>query len=95
MKALEFNSVLLSGEEANAIHNILFVSGHKELAELIFQKAQRSETDHAYAEALELWDDVEFEIDENPVVSASEEGAFVMVWQWVGNENMKNATISD
>jgi len=87
-----FAPVILYSEDAQAVHDALLTSGHSELADLISQKAQRTETDRAYASALELWDDGEFEVDENPIVSSSKDGAFVMVWQWLGSDEIEPKT---
>jgi hypothetical protein len=51
------------------------------------ERAQRTDSDRRYANALELLEEGSFEVDDEPVVSASEDGAFVMVWKWVDAES--------
>lgn len=87
----DFNPVFLSGSEAVALHRALYANGHSELAALISQKAQRTESDRKYAASLQSFDDDVFEIDDAPVVSSSESGAFVMVWQWVDAAETNNS----
>lgn len=53
----------------------------------MLERSQRTDTDRKYANALELREEGTFEMDDAPVVSASENGAFVMVWQWVDAES--------
>lgn len=77
--------VLLYGDESKAVHEALTSSGHHALADMLVSKAQRSKTDFKFISATSLIDDSDFEIDDEPVVSASEEGAYVMVWRWVSN----------
>jgi hypothetical protein len=79
----EFHSVFLSPNEAKAAHDALLDAGKHKLASQIREKAKRSEIDQRYADTLDLPDENEFAIDEDPVVSPSDDGAFVMVWQWV------------
>jgi hypothetical protein len=82
MKTSEMHSVLLHQEEVIAIHEALVSSGHHQLANLLAKKATRSRMDKRYAAAVPMGDD-SFSIDSDPIVSWSEDGAFVMVWQWV------------
>jgi hypothetical protein len=82
MKTSEMHSVLLHQEEVIAIHEALVSSGHHQLANLLAKKTIRSRMDKRYAAALPMGDDG-FSIDSDPIVSSSEDGAFVMVWQWV------------
>jgi hypothetical protein len=90
MTSQRFSPALLSGNEAEAIHEALLTSGYSELAELISQKAQRTESDRKYAATVRSFGDDAFEMDDAPVVSSSESGAFVMVWQWVDAAEMND-----
>ncbi len=87
MSHITFHPAYLSGSDAGKIHRALVESGHAELADIISERAQRTESDHRYANALELLEEGTFEVDDEPVVSSSEGGAFVMVWQWVDAES--------
>jgi hypothetical protein len=82
-----FAPVILYSEDAKAVHDALISSGHLELANIISERAQRTDSDRRYANALELPEEGTFEMDDTPVVSSSEDGAFVMVWQWVDAES--------
>jgi hypothetical protein len=90
MTSQRFSPALLSGNEAEAIHEALLTSGYSELAELISQKTQRTESDRKYAATVRSFEDGVFEMDDAPVVSSSEDGAFVMVWQWVDAAETRN-----
>ncbi|MCX6942315.1 MAG: hypothetical protein NTX09_16560 [Verrucomicrobia bacterium] len=81
-----FSPALLFHKEAKAVHDALAASGHHALASMIASKARRSETDRQFIAALPRLDDSDFDVDDEPVVSASEDGAYVMVWRWVANE---------
>ena len=90
MPDVTFHTAYLSSLSSKQIHRALLESGHTELAEMLYESAQRSETDRRYAGALELFEKGVFEVDDAPVVSASEDGAFVMVWQWVDAESAQD-----
>ena len=81
-----FSSVVLYSDDAKAIHDALLASGHDALAAMIATKALRSKTDRRFIAALPRLDDSDFDVDDEPVVSVSEDGAYVMVWRWVTNE---------
>lgn len=78
---------MLVGAEAKAIHDALMSSGHAALATMIASKGRRSEIDRQFIAALPRFDDSDFDVDDEPVVSASEDGAYVMVWRWIANED--------
>jgi hypothetical protein len=65
----------------------LLSSGHEELANMLATKAQRTRIEFQFIEALPRLDGNVFSVDEQPVVSVSENGAYVMVWHWVPNED--------
>jgi hypothetical protein len=83
MKTNSFHPAYLLPEEVLAIHEALLSTGHQELASSLANKARRSDLETRYATAVLLDDENVFSMDEAPVVSASECGAYVMVWQWV------------
>ncbi len=87
MSDITFHPAYLSGSEAEKIHRALVESGHTDLADIMSERSQRTDTDRRYANALELLEEGTFEMDDAPVVSSSEDGAFVMVWQWVDSES--------
>jgi hypothetical protein len=83
MKTSEMHSVLLHQEEVIAIHEALVKAGFYQLANLLANKATRSEMDQRYAATIPMGEVDGYSRDSNPIVSSSEDGAFVMVWQWV------------
>jgi hypothetical protein len=83
MKSIPFQTAYLNPEEVLRIHEALVSAGHEELAGLLASKASRTEWEKQYAAAIQLADENVFSMDDAPIVSASEEGAYVMVWQWV------------
>lgn len=83
MKTNTFYPAYLLPEEVLAIHEALLSAGHEELATRLANKARRLELEKRYAAAVLLADENLFSLDDAPVVSASEGGAYVMVWQWV------------
>lgn len=82
----DFGPILLYGNDVKNVHDALVSSDHDELALLIASKAKRSVIDHKLIGALPCLDEHYFSVDENPVVSASEQGGYVLVWHWVSNE---------
>ena len=86
MNENQFAAVLLGPSEAETVYQYLVRSGANELAEMILEKGSRDDLDRNYASMVELWDDSEFSIDEDPVVAKTQDGAFVMIWQWVSNQ---------
>ncbi len=81
-----FAPIMLYSDEAKAVHDALAASGYGALATMLASKAQRSEADKQFIAALPQLDDSDFDVDDEPVVSVSEEGAYIMVWRWVANE---------
>ena len=79
--------VLLSSDESKAVHKALTSSGNHALANMLASKAQRSKTDFKFISAISLLEDSDFEMDDEPVVSASEEGAYVLVWRWISSDD--------
>jgi len=78
---------MLYGDEVKSIYDALVTSGHEALATMLDSKAQRSPIDRQFIEALPLLDENDFSVDEQPVVSISQDGAYVMVWHWVPNDD--------
>lgn len=89
-----FHPVLLYSADTTAVHAALLSSGYYDLAKKIAEKSKRSKTDRKYIDAIKLWDDATFDIDDEPVVSRGEEGAYVMVWQWVDENETRSRTAS-
>lgn len=77
------HSALLHPAEVIAIHEALVSAGIDQLANLLANKATRSEMDQRYAATIPLGEVDGYSRDSDAIVSPSEEGAFVMVWQWV------------
>ena len=77
------HSALLHQEEVVAIHEALVTAGFDQLANLLANKATRSGIDKRYAATIPMGEVDGYSRDSNPIVSSSEDGAFVMVWQWV------------
>lgn len=75
-----------------AIHDALVSAGHEDLAGLLAGKANRTEWEKQYAAAIQLGDENVFSMDDVPIVSASEEGAYVMVWQWMDQSTVFQGT---
>lgn len=92
MPQQKFHPVFLSPDDSEAIFLALTKSGHNELAHKIADKARRSKMDRKYAAAVGIWDEGTFDIDDDPVVSQGEGGAFVMVWQWVDKDEISCQT---
>lgn len=87
-----FHPVILYSEDTKAIHDALVTSGHSDLALKISKKSKRSKIDLKYMGALRLWDEGRFDVDDEPIVSRGEDGAYVMVWQWIYKEEIRNKT---
>ena len=83
MSESEFKPALLLASEAESIHAALLGSENFKLAKLVKDKASRTESDRKYSDSVKLWDEGTFDIDDEPIVSEGEDGAYVMVWQWV------------
>ena len=84
-----FAPVILYSEDAKAVHDALLASGHTDLARKIRHKANRSRLDKLYAEHVTVGSDDEFDHDDEPVISQSASGAYVMVWRWVYKEEIR------
>ena len=84
------HSALLHQEEVVAIHEALVTAGFDQLANLLANKATRSEMDQRYAATIPMGEVDGYSRDSNPIVSSSEDGAFVMVWQWVDLSEVGN-----
>jgi len=76
--------VLLDASQVASIHQALIINGNIDLANLIASKAIISKKNERFVSAVRSSLNDDFEMDEDPIVSPSEEGAFVMVWRWVG-----------
>jgi len=92
MSANHFHPVILYSEEAKAVHDALVFCGHSDLALEIAKKSKRSKTDQKYINALRLRDEGTVDVDDDPVVSRGEDGAYVMVWQWIHKEEIRKST---
>ena len=88
MSENHFHSVILYSKDAKVIFEALKSSGHADLAATILEKSKRSKIDSKYVKALCLWDEDNFDMDDDPIVSRGEDGAFVMVWQWIYKEEI-------
>ena len=78
--------VLLFESDVQAVHAALVKAGETKLAEMVAEKAKRSEQDLKFIEGIPALDDCDYHVGDCPVVSASEGGAYVLVWRWVTNE---------
>ncbi|MGD9781137.1 MAG: hypothetical protein AB7V14_03185 [Kiritimatiellia bacterium] len=81
-----YSPVVLYNEEIRLVINALRTSGHESLASMINAKARRSKNDVRYVAALPSLGDFDFDVDDEPVVSSGEGGAYVMVWRWVSDD---------
>lgn len=88
MKTSEMHSALLKPAEVIAFHDALVSAGFDRLADLLAEKATRSEMDQRYAAAIPLGEVDGYSRDSDAIVSSSEDGAFVMVWQWVDHSEV-------
>ena len=86
----QFESAILYSSEAEEVYKALKKSGHTELATRIREKTRRSKRDRKFIENLGYLSEDEFDVDDCPVVSSSDDGAYVMVWKWVSNEKCRN-----
>lgn len=78
-----FGPILLDGAQAASIYHALIATGNMDLASLILLKSKLTGREGEFAAEARLALDGELEVDEVPVVSLSEDGAFVMAWYWV------------
>jgi hypothetical protein len=86
-KCVTFSKIILCEEQAKDIYDALVSSGHDDLATMLVSKAPRSPIDRQFIDALPHLDENDFSVDDQPVVSMSRDGAYVMVWRWVSNED--------
>ena len=86
-----FGPVLLDGLQAASIHQALVAAGNIELASIISSKAKRTDKEALFVSAARCALDGDLEIDEDPVVSFSEQGAYVMAWHWVSDTALIDA----
>ena len=77
------NYITLSESEINAIHAALVASGHADLAELLPINRQPSEEELIYATLAKERTGDDLEVDDDPLVSIGDDGAFVSAWLWV------------
>jgi hypothetical protein len=80
--------MLLDASQVESIHQALMITGNLHLANLVASKAVSSEENKRFVSAVRSTLDDDFTMDENPIVSPSDEGAFVMVWRWVSAEDV-------
>ena len=82
-----FYPIVLYSKDVEAVYTALATAGYDALAERIASLANPSESDLKLAASLPYLDDNEFDVDNQPIVSSSETGGYVMVWCWVSNED--------
>jgi hypothetical protein len=87
----DFAPVILYSQDAEAIYNALLASGYTDLAEKVRAKAGRSRLDIMYAEHVDCGCDGDFDVDDNPVIAQGATGAYVMVWRWVGKDEIRQS----
>jgi len=80
-----FYQVILDSADTEAVFDALAESGHDSLAQKIASCSQRSETDRQFIAGLPDLYENDFAVDDDPIVSPSDIGAYVMVWCWVNN----------
>lgn len=83
-----FGPILLDKKQAASIHRVLLATGNTELALLIESKAKLSGKECQFAIAARRALNGELDVDEEPVISQSEDGAFVMAWHWVNSSEI-------
>ena len=84
---MTFHQAILGERQVRSIYDALVTSGHKALATMLASKAQRTPMDRQFIKALPPLDENDFSADDQPVVSISQDGAYVMVWRWISNED--------
>lgn len=89
-----FAPVILYSDDAKAVHDALLTSGNAELAQIIRDKAKRSRLDKIYADSVNISNDGTYDIDAEPIISQGADGAFVMVWQWVDKDEIRELIVS-
>lgn len=88
MSENSFHPVVLYCEDLKQIHDALVSSGHNDLAVRIATKAKRTKIDKKYADAIRLWEDGTFDVDDEPVISKGDDCAYVMVWRWLSKNEI-------
>lgn len=73
----------ITGEAAQEIREALIVAGRYDLAGLLTGHSEPTDDEILYANLARESSAEYLEFDEQPVVSASEDGAFVSAWVWV------------
>lgn len=86
--------VLLDGKQAACVYDSLVATGNNELASLIFSKSRLSGREQEFASFARLSLAGNLEVDELPVVSISEAGAFVMAWFWVDSSDVSQECVN-
>ncbi|MCX6866626.1 MAG: hypothetical protein NTV46_10495 [Verrucomicrobia bacterium] len=84
----KFGRVLLDPAQAVSIHQILIATGNIELAEVISSRGRLSGNENRYVSIAREDLDEMLEIDENPIVSISDDGAYVMIWKWISSSEL-------
>jgi hypothetical protein len=80
--------VVLDRAQTESIYSALVSAGHTELAALVLSKSSLTGEEEKFATIARMELDGELEVDDEPVVSISEEGAFVMAWYWVDTSDV-------
>lgn len=65
------------------IEQTLVLAGRDDLADLLTEQPRRTPEETRYVELARNLADEELDFDDNPIVSASEHGAFVSAWIWI------------
>lgn len=86
--AIKYYPALLAGDEISQIHDALTASGHHDLASLLERKSSRTPRDRLYSQSLPSFDENDFDVDDDPIVSETDNGAYVMTWRWVAKEDL-------
>jgi hypothetical protein len=80
--------ILLNGDQASLIHQILTATGNIELANVIATKGKLTGSEVTYASIARKYCDETLEFDESPLVSISDDGAHVMAWKWIATSEL-------
>ena len=73
----------LSESDLQAIHDALVSSGNAVLAALFIQKEGLSPEEQNYVSLARDYCGYDLEIDEEPLVSIGDDGAWVAAWVWI------------
>lgn len=82
MKTRPFHA-RLSESDLEAIHEALVSSGNADLAALFNPKEGLSQEEAEYISRARAYCDHDLEVDEEPLVSIGDDGAWVAAWVWV------------